>query len=884
MKKIIKIILFSLFFIIGALYYFIYTASGKVMGYRMLSYAISQKADLNIVLQDFDVHAYPYMKASLLVEDKYTLDMDGYYKDRKLNLRYTLTSACIESNICNIEDEVNIQGHVKGPLGHVTIDGEGTGLDGRIVYSGIKQRHAVKDVDVKMTDINTTKLFKLMGQDPIFQGKADASLHFKHISKKKRIGHLDYVVKKSRYHDLDVHLDAHIEVKNDTHFFDIHFYTPTAALHLLEGKYERKKKKAYAIYLLDIQNVADLKPLVHADYKGAFYAVGELKYDKEIQMQGMSRSLGGMLDIFYDKDTLRFYMHNIPLSPLMGKFSLPSLFDSNVTGEGHYAVKTKALLFDATLSPLTFKESALSKPLSTKADINLSKEVFDSNHLYVVTKKGKLYTTLKIENKKNHIRLKNTYINNENSAVQSDIDIQLSTYNLKGALRFKLDKYTKSNDTYLSFNGLVQKHYALALKGMFNKTWVSMDYDLSSGRFPSHVCTIVDDVNLTGHFSGAWKRLHIEGKGTALNGHVSYDAVKKEDKLEDVTVKMKNIHAQKLSTLLGHPELPFGKVDLEARFDVLSTQRNKGDIHYLLRKSSLYTLPFTLDANIAVDDEKQRFTADLTLADAKVKLTKGYHNNESNATHAFYTLDVKDLQKLEPLFGYKYRGSFYAMGTVDYLKALKIHGLSKSFSGFTEFNYDNEKLDINLADVSFQQIMHLFPYPKLLDAKTMGNILYDFKTEALSVKAHLKNAKFLHTDIIDTIYDKSDVNMLKETFANSNLDLTYKNNILLGNLIMENEQSHFSLTNTQINTKQNTINAYFDVNMQKKEFSGKVYGSLDKPKVNLNLQKLIRHEMDTQLDSIMGEGNRKMMQNMPMGGVAEDMASGVGGAFMGIFF
>lgn len=50
------------------------------------------------------------------------------------------------------------------------------------------------------------------------------------------------------------------------------------------------------------------------------------------------------------------------------------------------------------------------------------------------------------------------------------------------------------------------------------------------------------------------------------------------------------------------------------------------------------------------------------------------------------------------------------------------------------------------------------------------------------------------------------------------------------------------------------------------------------------MQKLIRHEMDRQLDSIVGEGNRKMMEAMPMGDVAKDMASGVGGAFMGVFF
>jgi hypothetical protein len=101
---------------------------------------------------------------------------------------------------------------------------------------------------------------------------------------------------------------------------------------------------------------------------------------------------------------------------------------------------------------------------------------------------------------------------------------------------------------------------------------------------------------------------------------------------------------------------------------------------------------------------------------------------------------------------------------------------------------------------------------------------------------------------------------------------------------MNNETSHLSLTNTQINTKANTINAFFDIKMQGSEFTGKIYGPLDKPKINLNMQKLIRHEMDRQLDSIVGEGNRKLMENMPMGDMAKDVASGMGGAFMGMFF
>ena len=72
--------------------------------------------------------------------------------------------------------------------------------------------------------------------------------------------------------------------------------------------------------------------------------------------------------------------------------------------------------------------------------------------------------------------------------------------------------------------------------------------------------------------------------------------------------------------------------------------------------------------------------------------------------------------------------------------------------------------------------------------------------------------------------------------------------------------------------------------MQEQEFSGKVYGALDDPEVDLNMKKLIRHKMDKQMDSMVGKGNRKMMEKMPMGEAAKDAASGVAGGFMGVFF
>jgi len=108
--------------------------------------------------------------------------------------------------------------------------------------------------------------------------------------------------------------------------------------------------------------------------------------------------------------------------------------------------------------------------------------------------------------------------------------------------------------------------------------------------------------------------------------------------------------------------------------------------------------------------------------------------------------------------------------------------------------------------------------------------------------------------------------------------------MILGDLKLANGKGYLYLSNAEINTADDTVSAFFDVNLQTKAYSGKIYGTIEHPKVNLNVQKLIRHEMDRQMDGIIGQGNREMMDSMPMGSMPKDVASEMGAGFVGMFF
>ena len=888
-SAILKYILFIIIFILLIVVYFFFTPLGNQQIYSTVASTLSEEVGLDVKVKSVNILDYPYLEADMLVEGKYDLKMKGYLEDDHLDMDYKLTSNCLQSDICTIEDQIDILGHISGPLDNVQVTGEGKALDGNVTYTWFKHSDRFKDLDLVMNDINSSKLFTLLGQTAVVKGKASANIHFDHIGEESKKGTVVYEIKNENISGVLVDLYTQIDVSDTNHTFVMDITAADMTLTLSEGHYDQEKEYAHAFYTLDVKELSTFEKLTENKFRGPFYALGEVAYDKHFIVKGLSKSLDGLLDFMYEKDILKLDLGNVPLKNITERLSYTPLLDANITGEIKYDFLTKTTTAKTKLQNATFLPSELVDTLSKKSGIDLVREVFNDSNIDIIHKDNVITGNIQFANKTNHLLLNNTKIDLTKKSIETMLDLKTEKHKVAGKTYLaSLDDATPMQDTlqdtYLRFDGTYNTHYKLKLNGLINDSWANMDYELNTGRFPSHICTIEDDVNISGHLNGPFSQLRITGKGTALNGTVIYGGTKVDDRVENMTLSMNNIHALKLSTLLGQNSFPHGRADLDASFEYLGKKRKKGNLVYTFKKGTLSKLPFTMKAHINVDNEKQTFAADMTLANAKINISKGSRDADANLTTAFYVIDVKELSAFEELLGFKYHGPLYAMGEATYTKHLKLQGLSKTFGGMLDFVYEKDKLDIDLTDVSFKRFMTLFSHPLLLDGDTTGKINYDFIQKRMVVKTNLENAKFLPSDMVSTIYKKSNVNMLVEEFDYSSLNAVYQNDILRGDLKLESDTSSFYLTNTTLNTEANTIDAYFDFKMQDQEFTGKVYGALDDPKVNLNMQKLIRHKMDKQMDSMVGEGNRKMMEKMPMGEAAKDAASGVAGGFMGVFF
>jgi len=886
MLRVLKYSLYVIAFIIVASILILSTRTGNKIGYLYLSDKLSRKSNLTVKVNSVNLYSYPQVSASLLVEDIYTLDVEGEIEDfEKLDLKYTITSSDIQTDYASIDDEIDIRGVITGPFRNFIISGNGEILDGTIVFEGLKKRRSVDNVNIGMSDVNSSKLLELLGEDSLFNGTSNAHIHFDTIGKRGKIGKVVLDLKDNNFSGMPLKAKANIDIIDDDQNLTMHISTPTSTLDITNGAYNRKTKIGSAQYTLDVKELADLEELLEVEATGPFLSHGNIIYDQKVKVKGSSESFGGVLDISYEKKYFHFYLNDVPFHELMSRLTYSPLLDAKMQGEITYDQREKEMNTKVKLKDVKLLQKDLVKLIDEKFDYDVNDEVFKNSSFEARYKDKEVSSKVTIANDSNYFIFKDTKVNALQRSIDTEIDFKVDKHFISGKLYIRNDGHENSTlDSFVRFDGLVEKFYNLKFNGALSDEWTNMDYSFSSSRLPSHITTIVDDVNISGHLYGPFSRLLIRGEGKALEGHVSFDGIKNGDSFRNVNVHMKNIHAKKLYTLLGEPQLPHGRATLELNLEYLNDAHKKGTLNYILNNGIYEKLPLELKADVTIKDDLYTFTGDLNLNGAKANFTKGLHDASKKTTHTFYKLDVEDITVLEELFGHKYFGSFYAMGTIDYKDDFNIRGLSKSLGGVTDFLYKGDTLYVDFKDTSLKEILYLFDYPKLLDAKTNGSVNYHFDKELLLVNTKLNNTKFLPSEAIENVYKKANIYLLDETFNDSVLEFTYKNDIIKGSLKLSNPSGHIFLTDTIINTDKKTVNSNFDVNLQKRAFTGKIYGPLEKPKLDLNFQKLIRHEMDKGIDTVVGEGNRKMMDSMPMGEMPKDVASGMGGTMLDLFF
>ncbi len=406
----------------------------------------------------------------------------------------------------------------------------------------------------------------------------------------------------------------------------------------------------------------------------------------------------------------------------------------------------------------------------------------------------------------------------------------------------------------------------LSLNGIADREDMNMSYHLRGENFKWSNYDIVDPINLKGKMTGEFSELFIEGQGEIFYGNTNYSFIKKSSRFETLKVKLNDINSKDLLKFLKYEFQVEGNVNVFMDFEYFSSFRKKGLAEVSMESAIIpkvsQELEFSLDAKIKYKDLLREFFIDVHSEIGKLRVANGYYNKSAGLIKAEYGLHLNELSYFEKLFGHQYQGELNTAGELKYeMGKLSLIGDSTSYGGLLAYKYSNDYLDVDFKGVSLEKVLRQLSFPALLSSKIYGSASYDIKDEIILINTQLKETRFRRTKMTDTIYDVTEINVLKDVYDDSLFTAGYQDSVLTSFLQIDNGINHLYLRDTRMNSKTNAITAKFEVLIEGQEFFGEVYGTLEDPKVSLDMSKLIKYQINKKIENFFGTGKPLTRQN-----------------------
>ena len=369
-----------------------------------------------------------------------------------------------------------------------------------------------------------------------------------------------------------------------------------------------------------------------------------------------------------------------------------------------------------------------------------------------------------------------------------------------------------------------------------------------------------DKLNLKGHILGPFSALKVDGSGDVFDGKVNYTFVKIPKKFSNMNVVMQNVESKKLLKFLKKRPLIEGLADVNATFEEFSSLHKNGETSIYMKKAFMHTIayevPFVLNTKIDFKNIEYCYDMDIDSSIGTLVLTKGRYYKSTKKAEAKYELHLTNLAYFEKFLKRQYQGGLDTNGTMFFDKGLYLHGHTNKFGGDVEYSYSPSTIDARLEGVSLIEMLQQFSYPILFTAQVYGDINYDRKEKFLLINTALKKTKFKHTALSEKILKATEINVLLDEYNQSSFLARYQKKHLDATLKIDNGINHIYLKEIKMNALTKAIDAKFEIDMQEQEFYGTIYGDLRNPQVSLDVKKLLKYQVNKQVEALLGTEKR----------------------------
>ena len=425
---------FLVFFTFGAviIFYFFKTNFGQQnLGYFFENY-LSRKTNNKIKIHSLNLEQYPYIIINLQLNDSANIRLKGEVSNDDINMSYHLLGKALHFNNFHLKDKVDIQGKLFGSFSSLHITGEGEVFEGFVEYSLVNMPYKIKDMIVHMKEVKSKKVFDFLEERAFISGVVNIDANFNYLSKYRKDGQIKIDMPRAFIpqieEDTPFVLSSIIHLQGVEYRYRATINSDIGKVVFKNGYYHDGKKIADGDYTIYIKDLAYFEKILNHKYQGKLDINGKFIYDafsNKVELRGETNQFGGELSYVYKNGHLDLILKELSLENILKQLSYPIFFISKIDGKIHFNIVEKRVLIDTNLKETRFIRSELSDMIYDKTSIDMLTEVYTQSSFRGGYQDSILYSTLKIDNGKNHIYLTDIKLNLLNSRLDSNFEIKL---------------------------------------------------------------------------------------------------------------------------------------------------------------------------------------------------------------------------------------------------------------------------------------------------------------------------------------------------------------------------------------------------------------------------------------------------------------------------
>ena len=374
---------------------------------------------------------------------------------------------------------------------------------------------------------------------------------------------------------------------------------------------------------------------------------------------------------------------------------------------------------------------------------------------------------------------------------------------------------------------------------------------------------LIGDFNTTGNILYDNLILSVDGNSDIFESSTVFRFKLEDNIAKDISFKVENTKIEKLLDFLNEPIYATGDLNVQGEIQNSNLEELSGTIISKISDAKLVNevvnavfkqeLKTPVNFDMALNNQfiPNKIVSQMVLNSSLANLSaeNAIYDLVEGVLKSDYLLKISSLDNLKDFTKTKLRGKLDIKGELEKKDMfLFATGKSSVLGGKLDFTLKNDDLTASLNDVSVKELSYMMYKPEFFNSRGDFSLNYNTITKQGNLVGKFFNGSFLPNDLSLLINHLAKFDLTKEIYETVDLNGDINDNLLTSNFLMKSENTQIESKDAITDFDKNFIDAKLNTQIKNRSFNLSLMGEMNKPKISLGAEELLKNEIDRKLE------------------------------------